>query len=368
MSQQNTVLKFPKDDSGFYEQLKQEVNTLVTHNRHRNAVKFLWIKLFFYSTLFAISYSLLFIIDYSDHSYLLIGNYSVIGMAGILLAFNASHDAVHNTFSKKKYINHFIYNITFNLQGVSGYLWRIRHKASHHVFPNVDGCDADIDNNALIKLSPTHKHFWWHRYQHIYATFLYVFYTLHWIFIKDFIYLRKKSLANLKNQKHSSYKIISVIVWKLFYLFYMIVAPILFMDYELSHVLVSFFIMHGFISVFFVLTLIISHLCMETKFPTPDKNGVLPYGYHRHQLEVSMDYIPTSVMANWVFGGFNSHSAHHLFSSLPHTLYMKITPLIKEIALQYGYTYNELNLVKAIGSHYCYLKKLGANTCHHTAI
>jgi linoleoyl-CoA desaturase len=280
-------------------------------------------------------------------------------LSGILLAFNAAHDAAHNTFSKHARVNNFIYLLTFNLQGVSGYLWKIRHRASHHIFPNVDGCDADIDDNIFLRLSPAQAYYRWHKYQHVYATLLYLLYTLHWIFIKDFIYLKKKELANLRNQQHSVFNIVSLILWKLFYLFYMVVAPIMFGGFDPVSVLISFLIMHAVVSLFFVLTLIISHLCMETKFPTADQQGMLPYGFHRHQLEVSMDYNPTSVVANWIFGGFNSHSAHHLFSSLPHTLYAEITPLISQTAVKYKYTYNELTFATGILSHYSYLKKMG---------
>jgi hypothetical protein len=81
---------------------------------------------------------------------------------------------------------------------------------------------------------------------------------------------------------------------------------------------------------FFVLTLIISHLSLETDFPKADDQGYLPYDYYEHQLAVSLDYHPTSRLANWIFGGFNSHAAHHLFPGLPHTVYTIITPAIKK--------------------------------------
>lgn len=355
----DTLLKYPTDQSGFYQDLKETVQARITQNVHKKAVVLLWVKLCFYSALFCSSYSCLYLFDHSGNVFLLSLNYIFIGLAGILLAFNASHDAVHNTFSARKYINNIIYTLTFNLQGVNGYLWRIRHKASHHVFPNVDGCDSDIDDNALLRLSPTQPWFWWHKHQHCYATILYIFYTLHWILIKDFVYLKKENLANLKNQKHSIANVFSLLAWKLFYFFYMIGAPVLIGRYNLWSVLICFFIMHAFVSIFFVLTLIISHLCLETKFPVPDENGVLPHGFHRHQLEVSMDYHPTSKLANWIFGGFNSHSAHHLFATLPHTLYVKITPLIKQTSMKYNYDYNELTLIGGVRSHYGYLKKLG---------
>lgn len=284
----------------------------------------------------------------------------LLGLSGILLAFNCSHDCVHNTFSKHKKLNQAIYYITFNLQGVNARLWRKRHIASHHVFPNVDGCDADIDDNPFIRLSETHPQRKIHKYQHLYATLLYCLYTLHWILVKDFIYLRKKELANLKNQTYSFAFITEVVLLKLAYFFYMLILPMLLTDIPAGIVITAFIVMHIFISLFFVLTLIISHLSLETKFPKVDEDGYLPYNYYEHQLAVSLDYHPTSKFANWIFGGFNSHAAHHLFPNLPHTLYTEITPSIKKVALKNGLQYNEKNIVSAVISHYKYLKKLSA--------
>ena len=62
----------------------------------------------------------------------------------MLLAYNVSHDACHETFSRKKAVNYWLYHISFNAQGTNAYLWKVRHTASHHLFPNVDGCDTDM--------------------------------------------------------------------------------------------------------------------------------------------------------------------------------------------------------------------------------
>jgi len=353
------MIKFKKDSSQFYTTLKKEIKLVLTKEVLKKANRLLWIKLLIYFFLFVIGIVVLYINPYGNNNLLLILNYIFIGQTGILLAFNTSHDAVHNTISKNKKVNSFIYHITFNLQGINARLWKIRHLSSHHIFPNVDGCDADIDDNKLMRLSPSHKNYFWQKYQHIYAPFLYAIYTLHWILIKDFIYLKKKELANLKNQNHSIWVVLELLLWKIFYFSYLIIIPYLLTENTFYNLIFAFIVMHLFISLFFVFTLIISHLCMETEFPKIDKNEILPYNYYHHQLAVSLDYHPTSKFSNWIFGGFNSHAAHHLFPNLPHTCYTIITPLIKQKAIQYEYPYNELSILKAIKSHFKYLKSLG---------
>lgn len=352
------MIKFKKETNHFYKSLKNDVNLILTKKVIKKARRKLWIKFIFYFFLFMISIASLYFVNYNNIFWLII-NYIFIGLIGILLAFNISHDAVHNTISNSKKLNSFIYHFTFNLQGTNARLWKIRHLSSHHIFPNVDGCDADIDNNKLFRMSPSHKKYFWHKFQHIYAPILYAIYTLHWILIKDFIYLRKKDLANLKNQKHSVWLIIELIFWKIGYLTYMLFIPYYLTEFSFTNLLFAFFLMHLFISLFFVFTLIISHLCDETEFPTTNENGYLPYNYYEHQLAVLLDYHPTSQFANWIFGGFNAHAAHHLFPKIPHTFYPIISPLIKTKALEFNYPYNELSILKAIKSHFKYLKKLG---------
>lgn len=342
----------------FYTNLKNQVSKLLKKDNFLAKAKLLlWIKLTFYFILFLGGYIYLLQANHTS-LFALILNYILVGLTGILLAFNAAHDAAHSTFSRKKWVNDLIYYLSFNLQGVNAYLWKIRHIDSHHLFANVDGCDADIDDNFLIKFSPKGARRSFHKYQHIYATPLYCIYTLHWIFIKDFIYLKKTELANLKDLKHPPKQVILLYFWKGFYLTYMLLIPFM-AGYAFYQLMIAFLVMHFVISLFFVWTLIISHLTMETDFPVVDEDGLLPYNFAKHQLAVSMDYYPKSNFANWIFGGFNSHAAHHLFPNLPHTTYTKISKVIEELSATHQYPYNKLPIPQAIYSHYQYLKKVG---------
>ncbi|UEQ78772.1 fatty acid desaturase [Chryseobacterium arthrosphaerae] len=195
-------IKFKKAVSPFYSELREEVNILLTDDVIRKAGRLLILKFVSYSLAFLVLYANIFFNPYMENKgWAVILNYILLGLTGILLAFNCSHDCVHNTFSKYKKINRIIYYITFNLQGVNARLWKKRHIASHHVFPNVDGCDADIDDNIFIRLSASQVKRKMHSYQHLYATVLYCFYTLHWILIKDFIYVRKKRTGESQKSK-----------------------------------------------------------------------------------------------------------------------------------------------------------------------
>lgn len=344
------------------QELKDRVGQITSDGRVlRRAYVVLWIKLLFYLIAFVTSFITLILADYESLlAYTM--HYAIFGLLGILLAFNAAHDASHGTFSKNQFVNAVIFRFTFNINGVNSYLWKIRHIASHHLFPNVDGTDADLDESVLLRLSPSHRKRILHRYQHIYATFLYMFYTLHWIFYKDFLYLRKKNLSNLKDIEHSRLEVFRFFFWKLIYLMVYVGIP-LYVGYSWQYVFLAFVFMHLVISVFFVWTLIISHLTCETAFPQRDETGVLPMNYYEHQLATAMDFRPKSILMNWFLGGFNAHAAHHLYPKWPHTMNRHITYAIQRTAVKFRLPYHSSTFIGALKSHYRYLKQMGQHKC-----
>jgi len=344
--------------SAFFRSLDRDVQRMIRLSSLKsNAKRCLWTKMVFYFILHFSSYVMLFLVAHPAFAGLLL-NYIWVGISGILLAFNVAHDACHGTFHSKKSINHWLYHLSFNLQGTNAYLWKIRHISSHHVFPNVDGCDADIDDNPILRLSPQHRHRPFQRYQHIYAMLVYAVYTLHWFLIKDFFYLNSKEIGNLGYRKHPRSAWIFFFGWKVFYLFLLIVLPIS-LGNPVSWVIAGFLIMHVVNSLFFIHTLIGTHLCMETCFPKSDESGALPDDFYTHQLATSADYQPESRFLNFFLGGFNAHAAHHLYPRLPHTMYPYITRRIREKASQFKLPYHQLGFLECIRSHYTYLKIMG---------
>ncbi len=356
-----TKIKFRSGSSSvFFKSLDEEIRKLIVSNNFLEKAKGkLWTKMIFYFLLHSSAYLVLFLIPQTGTGSLLL-TYIFIGLSGLLLGFNVSHDAMHGAFSKSKTVNHLIYHFSFNLQGNSAYLWKIRHNSSHHVFPNVDGCDADIDDNPFIRLSPQHRLRKYQRYQHYYSIFVYCFYTLHWFLFKDPLYLFKKKVANLQQKKHSLKQKILFFVWKAVYLILLVLLPVL-SGYPLQIVLLCFFIMHVVNSLIFIHLLIPTHFCLKTQFPVQDDDGYLPFEYYTHQLATSLDYFPSSKVCNLFIGGFNTHAAHHLYPKLPHTIYPEIAKIIEQKAIEFNLPYNKLSLWGAIGSHYRYLKKMGSS-------
>jgi linoleoyl-CoA desaturase len=281
------------------------------------------------------------------------------GISGLLVAYNISHDACHHSLSPYKKFNRIVYFLTFNLQGTDAYLWQMRHIHSHHLFPNVDGCDADIDANAFIRLSPSHPLRSFHRYQHWYAPFFYAIYTLYWVVVKDWVYLCKRELANLHDIKHPISMILLFVANKILYFTITLFVPYWVLKISFSQILFGFVIMHVANGLFFIATLITTHFTDETDFPVRDEAGYIPRSWAGHQLATAMDYHPTNGFVNFLLGGFNAHAAHHLFPHICHIHYTKISEIIQQTAKEFKQPYHQTTFVKAIGAHFKYLKKMG---------
>ena len=86
--------------------------------------------------------------------------------------------------------NKFLGNI-LNLVGGFAPNWQVQHNTLHHGFTNIDGYDEDIDPGNVLRLSPSKPRFRIHRYQHIYAWFLYGLMTFTWVLDKDFKQLNR---------------------------------------------------------------------------------------------------------------------------------------------------------------------------------
>lgn len=351
------------DEDSFKQNLNRRAQDILRHDRVlAQAHYLLWGKLVLYSTFFTLCWMAIILLPASGFADLLV-RYLCLGLAALLLSFNVAHDAVHRTFSRHELVNKVIYSLSLGLLGVNAYFWRLRHTASHHVFPNVDGGDVDIEDNTLIRFSRARPCQPYHRYQHLYAPVLYAFFTLYWVLVKDYIYFSKQKIGNLDRLDHKPRELVIMIAWKLGYFSLMILAPIL-AGHPWPWVLGAWVVMHLLLSLVFVLTLITSHLTLVTEFPLPDTSGKLPWPYFRHQLATSADFYPTSRLANFFWGGFNSHAAHHLFPGYPHTLYPRLSVAVQQTAREEGYPYHEMNFIEAIRSHFLFLKKMGRENAH----
>src|SRR6266446_2037625 len=101
-----------------------------------------------------------------------------VGLAMAGVGFCVMHDANHGGTSSNARLNG-VMSFTLDLLGASSFLWRFKHNALHHAYPNVSGLDPDIEaGSPLLRLAPWQTRRGHHRFQHLYVWLLYGIFPL----------------------------------------------------------------------------------------------------------------------------------------------------------------------------------------------
>lgn len=318
----------------------------------RNFLITIWLKFAFYILLMAISYIVVYNIT-NPVGFILC--FIFYGFASLLFAFNFSHDFSHNTIFKNKTLNNICFTIIYAIVGAHAEAWKQRHINSHHYAPNVEDYDSDLKISKLIRVIPDSQYYWYHQYQRWYAPLAYTTYSLFWIFIKDIVILFSKD--DYTSKKGFGYHL-SFWSQKTFYLTITLLLPIIFSSQHWSIVLVGFFCMHIFQSLFLLFTFFMTHHVEATQYPTTDAKGYINTSWLMNQVNSSNDMHPFSATANFILGGFNNHIAHHLFPHYHHIHYPQLSRILYSILQEHHIQPNQTTYWGGIVSHLKLLKRM----------
>jgi linoleoyl-CoA desaturase len=283
-----------------------------------------------------------------------------LGLAGIGLS--VMHDANHDAYSNKKWINTII-GYSLNFIGANAFNWKMQHNVLHHTFTNVHEEDEDISPRGALRLTPHSEWKKIHKYQFIYAWFLYGLMTIVWLFFKDFVRIvryQKNGLAK-KQQANMVHEWIILITGKLVYIGYILIIPLVFTSLLWWQVLVGILLMHYIAG--FILAIIFqpAHVIEGTEFPLPDDNRALENTWAIHQLLTTTNFGNNSRWFSWYVGGLNFQIEHHLFPNICHVHYRKIAGIVSETAKEFGLPYKSTRtFFQALVKHARLLKELGA--------
>lgn len=320
--------------------------------RNKVPVTQLWFKFLFYAAIAVTTYGLLY---FTQSALLFTLCFIMYGITCMLLAFNFAHDFSHDTLFKNQSWNQAGFIFIYTLNGAHAEAWKERHVNSHHHAPNVDGYDSDLKISKLIRVIPNNQYLWFHRFQHLYAPIAYTTYSLFWIFIKDFVIL----FTDDEYAKHKTPRYhLSFWLQKAFYLTYLLVLPIMFSTQSLWTVLFAFLLMHLIQSLFLLFTFFMTHHVEKTYYPTVNEKGLINTSWLMNQVKSSNDMYPFSQTANFIFGGFNNHIAHHLFPHIHHAHYPELSKVLYRILNEHGIEPNQTSYWGGVRSHLSLLKKM----------
>jgi linoleoyl-CoA desaturase len=357
-----TPIKFPATNKDFTATLNKRVNEYFrSNNLSRYGNSEMVIKTICMFTMYFLPYALI-VTGVFTHFALIIPAVIVmsLGLGGIGLS--VMHDANHGAYSKKRWINKCL-GLSLNLVGANAFNWKVQHNVLHHSFTNVHEEDEDISPRGVLRLTPHSEWKKVHKYQYIYAWFLYGMMTIVWLFFKDFVrvtrYNRSGLLAAQKTTLTREWTIL--LISKLVYVSYIFVIPVVVTSLVWWQVLLGIVIMHYIAG--FILAIIFqpAHVIEGTEFPLPDSNNCLENNWAIHQLLTTTNFANKSRWFSWYVGGLNFQIEHHLFPNVCHVHYRKIACIVKETANEFGLPYKSAStFLDALRGHTRLLRQLGA--------
>lgn len=293
---------------------------------------------------------------------IMLGLCFIMGFGMALVGANIMHEGCHGSFSSKPWINA-LASSTMYLLGGDKLVWQTSHNVLHHSYTNIYGHDVDLEaGNGIIRFT---DHVEWapkHRYQHIYAFFLYSLLTITWVFLTDFKKLKRFSAEKIlfRNTSVDRKTWAQLIFFKLFAWNFWLLLPILVLDIAIWKILLGFMVMHITAGIALTLVFQLAHLTEIADMPMPDEEGNMKNTWAIHQLRTTANWAMTNPFLNWCTGGLNHQIEHHLFPGISHVHYPKISTIIRQTAEEFNipyYTYRTFS--QAMVSHYNHLKQLG---------
>lgn len=351
-----------KDNADFVKELKNNVNEYFKENNISKYGNYtMVIKSIFMLCLYLTPYFFMLFTGIENFWFhLLMWIIMGFGMSGIGLSI--MHDANHGSYSKNQTVNRLMSSMIY-IVGANALNWKIQHNVLHHTYTNIEGLDEDIEAPvSWLRFSPHQPKKKIQRYQHYYAWFFYSLLTLFWALDADFRQMhgfKKKGLVKGQNRKYSTV-MFELILFKLLYYVFIFVLPISISVVPWWYCIIGFLVMQMIAGLVLASIFQPAHVVPDTLFPLPDKDLKMESSWLVHQLETTTNFAQKSKAFTWFVGGLNHQVEHHLFPTICHIHYPKISHIVKETALKYNVPYNSYpTFASAIYHHIKVLKQFG---------
>ncbi|MBM3936710.1 MAG: acyl-CoA desaturase [Sphingomonadales bacterium] len=277
-----------------------------------------------------------------------------IALAGI--GMGVMHDACHNAFSDKGWVNT-LFGSSIYMIGGNKFSWKMQHNVFHHTFTNIHGIDEDISGMTLLRFDrhlPLKKV---HRYQHWYAPLLYAMMTLSF-YVKDVRQAIQWSVD--KGPRFLWSQMVILVTGKAVYFGLLLVLPLVFSTMPWWFILIGFLVINMVAGFIMAIVFQLAHVVEGADQPLPNQEGHMDNSWAVHQLQTTANFSPKNRILTWYLGGLNYQIEHHLFPNISHIHYPAIARIVRETAAEFGHTYNAFpSMAMAVNSHLCTLRDFG---------
>ena len=349
-----------KDPANFFKTIRERVNNYFEEKGIEKTGNWeLYSKSVTMFLLYFLPYALV-LTPWVTHPILIILCYMVMGLGCAGIGLTIMHDANHGAYSNKPWLNKLM-SSSMDIIGASSFTWHIQHNVLHHSFTNIYQMDEDIDDKPFLRLSPSGELKGYHRFQHFYALLLYSFATLSWVVKKDWAQLLSYNRSGMTEKCGFSPKKewLKMIAWKTSYFAYVLLIPIL-LNKAWWAIIIGWVLMHMIAGLMITVIFQLAHVVEGPDHFDIPEHGNMDNTWAIHQLKSTANFACSSRFVTWFTGGLNHQIEHHLFPSISHIHYRKISKIVKETAKEFNLPYYEFKRVRwAIMSHLKVLKLLG---------
>ena len=351
MKTEEITIKFPPDDDAFFAELRKEVQGYFkSTNQNIYGNGWMYAKACGLAAIYLAGYAMPLVFELNATSVVLI--YGFLGVWGVFLGVNVGHDAAHHALFQTRKYNDWAMHI-FDLLGLSSFNWKNRHVSGHHVFSNIMNYDPDIQQSAVVKIFPQDRRRSFHKWQWLYMPFVYAIFIPRWVFYRDFKDVFHEQIGGFKNRPYPLFEVIKMVLFKLFYLGYLVFLPAALTGHGLMTFFLAFLTLMIAGSATIVVVLLTTHMLDDSFFPDPDEEGMMPYSWAKHQMMTTSDYATENMLVSHLFGGFNHHVIHHLFQHVCHIHYPHLTRILIDVAARHDVVYRtKKRILPAMYSHF----------------
>ncbi len=298
---------------------------------------------------------------YNIHPFLFYGCWFLMGIGMVGIGTSVMHDGNHGAYTGRKGRDKFI-GLVIHLLGGNDITWKIQHNILHHTYTNIEGLDHDVDAGILLRFTPHSRKIALHRYQHLYAWFLYSLMTVYWCLGKDYFgVITYHKMGLLKKERISlSTALLEVTLSKALYFSVFMALPIMFSGASWGAVVIGFLGMHLLAGLLLACIFQLAHVMEESDFSMPSDDRKMENSWAVHQLQNTVNFAPTNKILSWYIGGLNFQIEHHLFPQICHVHYPKLAPIVAKTAAEHGLNYQVRPTFRnALRAHAQMLRYLG---------
>jgi fatty acid desaturase len=231
-------------------------------------------------------------------------------------------------------------------------IWSKAHIQSHHVH-TLTAHDLQ-DNYPFKRVQPALPHRAWHRGQHVYAWFIYMFGLPLWAMqdlARGIVSVFSGTHAGARFSMAQRLENILVICVNLVF---SVALPFFFLPFRQA--LLVCLCANIPSSLLLVLQIAVNHEVPETQ------GNVVPgesIDWGVHQVLTSHNYAVTSPVALFFSGGLNMQIEHHLFPGVHYSHYPELAPIVREACVEFALPYHtSASIWEAVTKHYRVLRLL----------